>query len=358
MDNLRGISARQWWKLLRENRFAVDRVYWRRWVTVTMISISNAREKRVEDQRFGVAVEQAQVQAPIFILGHWRCGTTLLHELLALDEQFAYPNLFQVSNPHTFLTQEDIAAQYLEQAATQTRPMDNMQVTFRSPGEDEAALSVASLRSPVIAWAFPRHEEHYDRYYTFRGVPAEEIEQWKAALIWFLKKLTYRYNRPLVLKSPPHTGRIRLLLELFPDARFIHIHREPYTVFRSTQQLYAKGVPLSYLQRPDLDRIDEGIIRRYATMYEAFFEDRALIPAGQFCEIGFEDLERDIVGQVGAIYEQLRLPGFDTLRPKLQQYADSKAGFQKNRHQPLPDPLCDKIAQAWRRSFEEWNYAR
>jgi hypothetical protein len=63
------------------------------------------------------------------------------------------------------------------------------------------------------------------------------------------------------------------------------------------------------------------------------------------------------VGQVGTIYEQLHLPGFDALRPKLQQYADSKAGFQKNRHQPLPQPLCDTIAKAWRRSFEEWGYA-
>lgn len=357
MDNLRGIVLRDWWRLLQENRFAIDRVYWRRGWAVTMLSLSNARGKRKEDNQFGAAVAQARVQAPIFILGHWRSGTTLLHELLAMDEQFAYPNLFEVSNPHTFLTREEIVARYLEDEAARSRPMDNMLITFRSPGEDEAALSVASLRSPVIAWAFPRREEHYDRYYTFAGVPPHEIAEWQAALIWFLRKLTWKYNRPLVLKSPTHTGRIRLLLELFPDARFIHIHRDPYTVFRSTQQLYKKAIPLSYLQRPDPERIDDGIIRRYQTVYAAFFAERGLIPPAQYCEVRFEDLERDIVGQVGKIYAQMGLDGFDLLRPKLQSYVDSKASYQKNRHEPLAQPLREKIAHVWRASFDAWGYA-
>jgi omega-hydroxy-beta-dihydromenaquinone-9 sulfotransferase len=357
LDNLRGIVARDWVRLLRENRFGVDAGYWRRAWAVTMISLRNARIKRQEDQRCGAEVARAQVQAPLFILGHWRSGTTLLHELLILDEQFGYPNVFEVANPHTFLTLGELVEREMADAPPQTRPMDNMQITFRSPGEDEAALSVMSLRSPLIAWAFPRREAHYDRYYTFRGVPAREVEEWKAALVGFLKKLAVIHDRPMVLKSPAHTGRIRPLLELFPDARFIHIHRDPYTVFRSTQNLYAKAVPFSHLQRPDPDQIDDGIIRRYAMMYDAFFEERALIPAGQYCEVGFEDLERDIVGQVGMVYEQLRLSGFDALRPKLQQYVDSKTGYQKNTHQPLAPALRDKIAQSWRSSFDAWGYA-
>jgi omega-hydroxy-beta-dihydromenaquinone-9 sulfotransferase len=357
LDNLRGIVARDWARLLRQNRFAVDRVYWRRAAAVTMISIRNTRLKRQEDQRCGAELERAQAQPPVFILGHWRSGTTLLHELLILDPQFGYPNVFEVANPHTFLTLGEVVEREMADAPPQTRPMDNMQITFRSPGEDEAALSVMSLRSPMIGWAFPRREDHYDRYYTFRGVPQPEIDEWKAALVGFLKKLALKYDRPMVLKSPAHTGRIRLLLELFPDARFIHIHRDPYTVFRSTQNLYAKAVPFSYLQRPDPARIDDGIIRRYEMMYDAFFAERGLIPAGQYCEVGFEDLERDIVGQVGMVYEQLGLRGFDALRPQLQQYAASKTGYQKNKHQPLAEPLREKIARSWRSCFDAWGYA-
>ena len=276
---------------------------------------------------------------------------------MALDEQFAYPNLFQVSYPHTFLCAEPAAAKAFADAAPEKRPMDNMEVTFQSAGEDEFALAVVSLRSPIMGWLFPRREEHYDRYLTFRGVPEEDVARWKAAFVWFLKKLAWRYDRPLLLKSPTHTGRIRLILDLFPDARFVHIRRNPYTVFQSTQRLYAKLVSFWYLQRPDVERVDEGIIRRYRTMYDAFFEERDLIPEGQFCEIYFEDLEKDMVGQVGKIYEHLNLSGFRDLEPKLQRYVEGITGYKKNTHPPLTESLRHQIAQVWERNFEEWGYA-
>ena len=40
-------------------------------------------------------------------------------------------------------------------------------------------------------------------------------------------------NSRLLIKSPVHTGRVKLLLDLFPNAQFIYIHRNPYQVFKS-----------------------------------------------------------------------------------------------------------------------------
>jgi len=160
-----------------------------------------------------------------------------------------------------------------------------------------------------------------------------------------------------VLKSPPHTGRVRVLLELFPEARFIHITRDPYTVFRSTQHLHERAVSLSHLQRPVANHLEDGILRRYAMMYDAYLEDRHLIPPGRLCELHFEDLERDIMGQLEMIYQQLGLPGFAAVRPRLEAYARAKAGYQKNQFQPLPEPLRARIAQAWARYFQTWGYS-
>ena len=193
MDTLLGITAGDWWTLLRENRFAVDPPYWRRAAMLTILSLMNSSHRRKEDRLYGAAVAEVEIQAPLFIIGHWRTGTTLLHNLLALDEQFAYPNLFQISNPHTFLGREAAVAKQLADAPSQKRPMDNMEVAFNSPGEDEFATSMMSLRSPVIAWSFPRREGHYDRYLTFRGVPEEDSARWKAAFVLFLKKLIYLF---------------------------------------------------------------------------------------------------------------------------------------------------------------------
>ncbi len=357
MAVLLGFTAGDLWKLLRENRFAVDPTYGHRVAFLTMLSFMNSAGCRRENRLYGAAVSDVEIKTPLFILGHWRTGTTLLHSLLALDNQFAYPNLFQVTYPHTFLHKEPIVSKELADVPPQRRPMDNMEITFRSPGEDEAALAVIGLRSPLIGWLFPRREEHYDRFLTFRDVSEEDIARWRAALVGFMKKLTWRYDRPLLIKSPAHTGRIRLLLEMFPDARFVNIYRDPYTVFRSTQRLYEKVVTKGYLQRTQVERTNEGILRRYRTMYDAFFEERHLIPDGQFHEVCFEELENDIVGQIGRIYESLSLLGFRDLEPKLQHYVESIANYQKNEHPPLTESLRGRVAQAWRRSFDEWGYA-
>jgi hypothetical protein len=92
-------------------------------------------------------------------------------------------------------------------------------------------------------------------------------------------------------------------------------------------------------------------------MYEAFFEERGLIPKGQFHEIGFEELERDPVGQIRALYAGLNLPGFDAVRPALEGYVRSLAGYRKNEHAELAPALRRRIAAAWGRNFAEWGYA-
>jgi hypothetical protein len=106
MDSLLGITANDWLALLKENRFRISPRYMGRAAALTVMSFYNSRDRKREMAQFGREIANTQVKAPLFILGHWRTGTTLLHQLLALDEQFAYPNLFQVSHPHTFLVRE------------------------------------------------------------------------------------------------------------------------------------------------------------------------------------------------------------------------------------------------------------
>src|SRR5207244_7988419 len=80
----------------------------------------------------------------------------------------------------------------------------------------------------------------------------------------------FLYGQPLVLKSSGHTCRIRLLLELFPDAKFVHIHRNPYAVFQSTRRTVLKVSPWSVLQRPDHSDLDDRTIRQYKEVYDVF----------------------------------------------------------------------------------------
>ena len=356
---LAGITAGDWWRLLRENKFAVDPVYWHRAAFVSAVSLLNSFYRRKEERLYHDAIAQTQItRPPLFLLGHWRSGTTHLHNLLAQDtEQFTYANTYQVINPHTFLGTEDINTRRFAKLIPNKRPMDNMALSFQTPQEDEFAPCLISRRSLYLGISFPRREDDYGRYLTFRDVPRAEVEQWKAGFTWFLKKLTLKYpGRTIVLKSPPHTARVKMLLEMFPGARFIHIHREPYTVFQSCQHFYDTAMWYTYMQRPELEKTNERILRRYTAVYEAFFEERALIPPARFHEISFEDLERDPVRQVQAIYEKLNLSGFQKLQPKLQRYVGSLKDYQKNEFAPLSPELRDKVGKAWRITFEEWGY--
>ena len=150
----------------------------------------------------------------------------------------------------------------------------------KEPQEDELALCSLTGFSFLMSQAWPRNAAAYDRFLTLRGVSEEELTQWKAALTSFVRKLTFKYGRPLVLKSPAHTGRIRLLLETFPDAKFIHIHRHPYTVLQSAQHTVLKVTPWWTLQRPAFDDLEDRAIRQYREIREAFSRGASLDPHG------------------------------------------------------------------------------
>lgn len=355
LSGICGLTLGDWLTLLWKHQFSIDLPYWPRAAFMTGVSLINSPLRWYEDRTYSAKVRDVQIKSPLFILGHWRSGTTLLQNLLASDQQFAYVNAYQALNPHTFLSTERYAKN-LGFLSPHTRVVDNMHLGFDVPFDDEYAICSATSHSPQMGWAFPRSEDHYDRYLTLGTIPSKEIVEWKTALVLFYKKLTWKYQRPLLLKSPPFTCRIKLLLELFPDARFIHIHRNPYTIFQSTKRLMEFMFRITALQRPDLQQLDTRIIRRHQIMYDCFFAERGLIPGGWFCEVCFEELEQDPVGQVKKIYEKLNLDGFDAIRSPLQQYVDSIANYRKNEHVELPSSLRRHIAQAWQRSFEEWQY--
>ena len=342
---LEGITFGDWYRLLRRERFRVDPICWPRAVWLTGMSLWNSAAARTVERQLGPAIESTRVEAPIFILGHYRSGTTHLHELFSNDRRFASPNRFQAFNPRTFLATEPRLAPIVEPFMLPRRVQ-----------EDEVAFMVMTQLSPYMDWCFPRSRSEYARYLTFRDADPTEIAAWSEAMDRFVKSLTLKLGRPLILKSPPHTGRIRQLLEIFPDAKFIHIRRDPYAVFVSTIGLLKAVRPVFRLQRGPKEIDVEAVLKTYADMYAAYFTDRELIPPGQLVEVAYEDLERDPIGQLRTIYEGLSLADFEPFRPDLESYLASVAGYRKNRHPNIDDETRRRIAEAWSQCFDAWGY--
>ena len=353
---LTGTTFGDWLKILRDNRYSVDARYWPRAGFITFNSLMNSLVRRWEDFRYGSEIEGTPVPAPLFVLGIWRSGTTHLHNLLAKDDRFAFANTYQVLYPHTFLSTEKTNARAMQWFAPATRPMDNVKNGVTEPQEDEFALLACGISFLLGMSVFPRNADNYGQLLSLQDATPEEQEFWKSALMRFLRKLTFKYHRPLILKSPAHTGRIKVLLELFPEAKFVHIHRDPYAVFPSQVHTWQSVVPWWCLQEFECD--DERVIRDYVEVTDAFFAQRHLIPEQNFCEISFTDLERDPMGQIKWIYESLKLPDFAYLERTLQDYLQTITAYSRNTFPDLPEETRRRIAREWGRCFEAWGYPK
>ena len=355
---LAGMTIPRWWKTLRENRFRVGLPYLPRAALVTLGSIPNLHFARKAERVFADRIAAARVERPLIVLGHWRSGTTLLQRLLAADDRYAFPTFYECLFPRGFLLTEERNSAFYSKFLPRDRGFDRMSNDFSSPAEDEFALAVLTAKSPYLSWSFPRRAAHYDRYLTFADVPDEEIAEWQAAFRDYLKRLTVHHGKRIALKSPPHTARISLLLELFPDAKFVHIRRNPFAVYASTKKMLVAFLKSARLQGHDQSRLHERIVSQYREMHDAYFAQQPEIPSGQFADVAFEDLERDPEGELARIYRELDLGDWDRVRPGVQAYLESVAGYRKNRHRPLDDAVAAELAERWSPSFDHWAYDR
>jgi hypothetical protein len=319
------------------------------------MSVLNSLVSRIEDRLYKDQIAATRVQQPVFVVGHWRSGTTLLHNLLACDPQVATPTLFQTLYPDAFMVLKR-PFRYFAKLVPRTRLIDNVRFGFEQPQEDEFALCNATLLSPYVGWIFPHDQAYYDRYLTLQTVTIQEQNVWRQALVRFLRKVTWYTGRYLVLKSPTHTARIRLLLEMFPDARFVYICRHPYAVFQSTQHLHQVMFRTTSLERTDDINLVELVLRRYQVLLDSYLSNKCAIAPGHLCEIRFEELEQDPLRMMGRIYAELGLPGFAEARPHFVKHLACVNKYHKNQYAPLSVGLRNEINHRWNRTFEEWGY--
>ncbi|HEX3998310.1 MAG TPA: sulfotransferase [Pirellulales bacterium] len=349
-----GMTFGTWMKFLLRHRFAVSPTALHIVAGVTPISLGNSLAAVAQQAIYGRRIASTTIQPPIFIVGHWRTGTTLLHELMVQDDRFTYPTTYECIAPRQSLTTAWFVTRFFNFLLPSRRPMDNMATGWNHPQEDEFALCNLGVGSPYERMAFP-NDMSSDRFLDLAGVSPEEVALWKAALERFLQTITVRSNKPIVLKSPPHTARVGLLSEMFPSARFVHIVRDPYAVFSSTMKLWPSLTDLQALQSPRYDDLREYVYGSFERMYRAFSEQKNRIRPENFCELRYEDLVRDPVAQMQSIYEHLGLGDFDRARPKIEAHMQSQKDYKPNRHQ-IPAERRAEISRRWGPFMRQYGY--
>ncbi len=354
--SMTGLNLGLWLELLVQNRLRIGLPYVGRAATISMLSSINSLSRIVENVRYGRAVRNTTVQPPLFVLGVFRSGTTHLHNLLCQDDRYAFLNTFQGMNPQTFLTGERWLAPIQERFYPKSRPFDNVKMGSKLPFEEEFAIAAMSGLSPNFWFVFPKTYSRYEQYIDFSHATEAEVTRWKRAFLYVARKLSFKYQKPLVLKSPHNTARVRLLLELFPDARFIYVHRHPHDVYVSYLNLVKQSLPVVTVQEYDLEEQLSRAVPRFRVTTEAYFDQRSLIPEGRLVEIGYKELDESPIPTLRRIYERLDLPAFESVEPRMNEYLASLGCYQKNTFRQLDADTKTLLAKEWKRSFDEWGY--
>ncbi|NOX85011.1 MAG: sulfotransferase [Chlorobi bacterium] len=353
---LAGTTAGSFFKLLAKNGFSPYPAYLGRILFLSQNGLWASAFRKREKKKFGKIIREYQMPAdPVFIIGHWRTGTTFLHQLMNLDENFVTPSVLQVSVPDSFLVSEKYYAPVMSKMVNPTRPMDNVKLGVYEPQEDEYALFKLTLDSPLEKLIFPDDDGYFLNNYTDFYPEPENMEKWKNGLHTFCKKLSFTKGKRVLLKNPFHSMRIPLLREIYPEARFIHIHRHPYKVVPSTINMWNIVGRQNRLKKrgkaPEVAEVAE-MMNKMLNKIRADFND--LEPGAKY-EVRFEEFEKDPVAGLKKIYSHFELEYTDNLDEKVKAFLNDVKGYRKNKFN-LTDAEKEIIRDTLKEQFIYYHY--
>lgn len=311
-------------------------------------------------ERGYVRLNQSKVKdmpAPIFILGHWRSGTTHLYNVLSKAGTFGYVSPFATALPWDFMFLGRMLEPLLTKQLPEHRYIDRVAVDPDSPQEDEIALANMTDLSYYHALYFPKDFEHtFNRGVFFDNTSPQEIARWTQHLRYLYTKLSLAQpGQQLLIKNPAYTARPALLRQIWPDAKFIHIHRNPLKVFMSMRNFYHALFSEFALQDWSHVDIDAIIFATYTRMMEALQKETADLPSDQFIELRFDEFQTDTMSTIRRIYDRLGLPGYEQAQPAFTRYIDSVSNYRKNTF-TASDDIRKKVAAHWGRFVHHWGY--
>jgi hypothetical protein len=315
--------------------YGVDRRYTGRAGLYLLKAVAWEPFRQIERAMMAVRHEPKPLPTPpLFILGYYRSGTTHLQETLMEDPRFGYMNFFHCFFSGAFTFTEPWLKPVFERIVRRIgmlHPAHQIPFSFELPAEEDVSMIASGFRL-AANWGqtYPRaFKEIYGRMSLMKGIRPEEREALKEHLLdlfWRVSKAND--HKPLILKSPPQLGRVSLLTEMFPDAKYVFIRRNPYDVFASNKKLW-RSFGQTWLQDIDDDTVREYILWSYVESHRAYERDRALIPEGNLCEISYEQFRASPLRVLRGVYETLSLGDFGAVEGRFSAYlADTHKSSQ------------------------------
>lgn len=300
---------------------------------------------------------------PLFILGHWRSGTSFLQTLLSRDPARGFLHKYASVFPESFLSSESVIKPVVRKITDTFETKQNISKIsvsweWETPGELDIAM--ATLFSPYsLHWGhvFPADKfDHYmEKYAYFNTATEEEEKRWKETCRYLINKASIKNRKKqLIIKSPANTGRIEQLLDLYPNAKFVYIHRNPFDVFYSNLKMWNVILDNLSFQQISRKQIIEHILRTYRKLLSSYLEQRSSIPRENLIELKYETFVEDPIVGLDRVYNTLSLGGFDDALPAFQQFLSNQE--KKSSSYQYEPEIVSRIEKEWQFSLREWPY--
>ena len=307
-------------------------------------------------------IKQHQIlKHPLFILGYYRSGTSNLHQCIVQDDRFGYHTNYQMVLPEVMLTTEKALLPVFDFICRVFNIKDSVHrvpLSFRFPGEEDATMTTyIDPKGAQWGYFFPKKMmDQFNKYVLFDNASASELENWKRSFIFLLKKISIACKqKQLVLKSPPNTARIKQLLSIFPDAKFIFIHRNPYHVYSSNKKFWGVLQRVYALQGAKSVDVNTVILDTYSQMMQRYLAEKDLVPPGQLTEIGYDDFVQNPVESLRNAYQELHLGDFSYCEEKMRLFTSHQKEFLQLKHE-MPEAEIKMVSEKLKPFIRRWNY--
>ena len=298
-----------------------------------------------------------EIDAPLFITGLPRTGTSILHELLASDPGARAPRHWEVRYP----CPAPEAATYDTDARRELSGRELRLWNEVVPEYD--TMHELGGHIPVQCIQITAHEFVSDELLGRAQVPSygawyagADLEPAYRFHRQFLQHLQHRAPGRWVLKAPSHLGCLDALFAVYPDARIVWTHRDPLQVIPSVASiLYATA-------RVRSDAVDPEAVKAWFTPETCLaqieralaFRDSGRVSEAQFCDVPYAELVRNPIASIQSIYDRFEIPFGRETEESMTHYIASKPKDKHGRHHYALDAGRDPSFKNHRESFRAY----
>lgn len=341
---------------LRENSFKVKNyINLLKWAFIGFLVVVFGKRKIKRQHHF----DSNPKFTPIFILGHWRSGTTYLQKALCAINGFNFVSVADVTTSSGSKLISIIFRFFISTLFSIIKIEDKFQrvrFTAQMPMEEMHAMMFNNCyHTSSWAFIFPNKAKQYFKNYLFDPIN-EGQKQMDINYKNIVENIITKKKQPnyLILKSPENTARIKRLLALYPNAKFIYIHRNPYDVYQSCLRFWEIIGNDFSVQKFSDETKRELILYTYKEMMKGYLEQRVLLSNNNLVEIEYDILRSapqeiivNALNKLGLMQESYN----DDIKKFLSQ-TDIK-GYKVNQYNSDTE-IAAMLANEWEIGYKLW----